>query len=48
MMVLITLFQALCRFFLLFVKILLTAGIAFAGVLLLLALFCALAGEDDE
>ena len=47
-MILLTVFQALCRFILLFVKILLTAGLAFVGVLLLLALFCALAGEDDD
>lgn len=47
-MILLAVFQAFCRFFLFFVKILFTAGLAFVGVLLLLALFCALAGEDDE
>lgn len=47
MMILITLFQALCRFILLFVKILLTAGIAFAGAIVLLALICELVGDDE-
>lgn len=47
MMILITLFQALCRFFLLFVKILLTAGIAFAEAIVLLALICELVGDDE-
>lgn len=47
MMILITLFQSFCRFILLFVKILLTAGIAFAGAIVLLALICELVGDDE-
>lgn len=46
-MIMIALFQALCRFFLLFVKILLTAGLAFAGAIILLALICELVGDDE-
>lgn len=48
MMILITLFQALCRFILLFAKILFTAVLAFAVVIVLLVLSCILADEDDE
>lgn len=47
MMILIAVFQALCRFILLFVKILLTAGIAFTGAIVLLALICELVGDDE-
>lgn len=39
-MILIAVLQALCGIFLLFIKVLFTAGIAFAVIVLLLAIIC--------
>lgn len=46
-MILIALFQALCQVVMTFVKVVLTAGLAFAGVVVFLALICELIGDDE-